>query len=132
MPKRKATTATGPKKKKPKSCPSADTPSTMPRCPVKTTSAASRFLAVPELRQLLFRSLDKTSLVCFARVEKALLSDVAAVLYETVDYGRARKKMRCDTVSRLLAVAAEASDRGAKRRKEGRKEGRIQLCKHVH
>jgi hypothetical protein len=68
------------------------------------TTPAARFIALPELRQLLLRTLDKKTLAAFARVKKEMLADVVGVLYEQVDYGRARTKMRRDTVCPLPII----------------------------
>lgn len=71
--------------------------------PLPPKSAAARFIAVPELRQLLFASLDKASLAQWTRVEKALTYDVARELYRTVEMVVLRNRMSRVEVSLLAS-----------------------------
>lgn len=83
----------------PHSAPSITTPA--PARPAQT--AAARFIAVPELRQLLFAALDNRSLAQWARVEKGLTYDVARELYRTVEMVVLRNRMSRVGVSLLYS-----------------------------
>ena len=78
-------------------------------------AASTKFIRTPELRSKMLAEFDKVELAVIMRVDRALFSDVATLVYKEVSFDHMRLKMTRMTVSRTTFVPSwtHTQERGA-------------------